>query len=178
MGCSMKFLRGPAAFYAEATRILDASPTFWCIAKTPTALLSTQREHAWKLAFFEHFENALEHRNDLVIKYIFSLPLTQQEILASAKADSGQAHRDLDRWLRLSKDPRIELRTIPWAAPFSCIIGDAETALLLVYPNQERACLVTDNAEVPFYREYFMQLLATADPDNERIVAALRKQIG
>lgn len=173
----MRFIRGPKAYYEEATRLLKTSKTFICLAKTPTAFLSSQREKPWQLEFYNEFKNAIENRKDIKIRYVFSLPLTKEEVLKTAQHDKKQALADLNSWLILSKDSRIDFRTLDYTAPFSFIIGDNETALLMIYPNGDRACLVLKNKEVPYYLEYFNQLADLANADNETTINKIKEMI-
>ncbi|MBI4895741.1 MAG: hypothetical protein HY831_04585 [Candidatus Aenigmarchaeota archaeon] len=173
----IKFIRGSEAYYNEATRLLKTSKTFICLAKTPTAFLSSQRTKPWQFEFYDAFKDTIQNRDDIKIRYIFSLPLTKEELVKTAKLNKEQSLDDLNAWLVLSKDSRVDFSTIEYTAPFSFIIGDHETALLLIYPNGERACLVLSNKEVPYYLEYFNQLAEKSNKNNDKIISEIKKHI-
>jgi hypothetical protein len=170
----IKFLKGSDKYYIEAMKCLEKSKMICCLAKTPTAFLSSQREKPWQMKFYNALTSILKNRKDIKIRYIFSLPLTKEELL---KEDKNTALKDLEEWKMLANDSRIDFRYIDFIAPFSCFISDNHTLLLLIYPNKERACLVLSNKEVSFYKEYFDQLAKQANKNNNSVIDAIRKEV-
>ena len=108
---------------------------------------------------------------------MFSLPLTKEELLNIAKTDKKQALQDLKDWEAFSHNPKIDLRYIESRNPFSCVIGNEYTAVLMVYPNGERGCMVVLNQALPFYTESFEQIFRGASKNNKTAIEDIKDTI-
>ncbi|MFQ5648192.1 MAG: hypothetical protein ACE5FW_03060 [Candidatus Aenigmatarchaeota archaeon] len=170
------FTKGKEAYYNEAAKILESSSTFKALAKTPTLFISSQRRLPHQKAYYKKLMEAIES-GGVAMEYIFSLPLTQEEILNIASSDQRQALSDLGAWDKFSNHPKIDLRYMEGRNPFSCVIGDKHTAVLFVYPGGERGCMTVLNERVPFYMEVFSQLFKGASRDNRSAIARVGKLV-
>lgn len=167
MDCSVKF--GKAAYYREAARILGASVTFRVLAKTPSLFITSQRRAPYQRAYYKRLIRALDSRK-VTIKYLFSLPLTRDELLRESRRT---ALRDLRAWQKFSTDPKISLRFIERPNPFSCVIGDRQTAVLLRYPK--RGCALLANGS--YYLRAFERLFETASSNHISAIAKIKRAI-
>ncbi len=170
------FIRGHHAYYKEAKKILEESKIFKVLAKTPSLFLSSQIARPYQKEYYDSLINAIKNR-EIRIKYLFSLPLTREEIIKIASTSIDQAVRDLNSWLRYSKNEKIKLKYISFKNPFSCVIGDSKTAVLMVYPNGGRGCLVLPNETVPFYNEAFEQLFDMASEEHEKEIQKIKREL-
>lgn len=99
------FIRGHHAYYKEAKKILEESKIFKVLAKTPSLFLSSQIVKTYQKEYYDSLINAIKNRK-IRIKYLFSLPLTREEIIKIASTSIDQAVRDLNSWLRNSKNKK------------------------------------------------------------------------
>jgi len=147
-----EFKIGREVYYDTAGKLLEDSNIFYVYCKTPTIFMSSQRVHEEQRRFHKKFFTEL--KRDIDIRYVFSLPYVEEDILNVAKKDKREALSILKEWKDVSKSSRIKLKFIEEKNPFSFLVYDKKTVFLAVYPNNKRGIIIFDNKEVPFFREY------------------------
>jgi len=170
------FRKGRNWYYDEATKIVQKTKTFKILAKTPTLFLSSQRIFDYQKKYYTTLMKRIE-KSDVHIQYLFSLPFTKDEIINRARKDMTTTVSDLEKWLSFSNHKYINLRYIEAHNTFSCVIGDTNTAVLMIYPSGERGCIVVSNDSVPFYTESFNELFKNAKSDHQYIIEEIKKII-
>lgn len=170
-----QFLKGNKAYYEMAAMLLKGSKVFRVYCKTPTIFMSSQRVTAEQKAFYETFKKELQR--DIDVRYVFSLPYVQEDILQVAKKDKNEALSILKEWESVSMNPKIGLRFVEERNPFSFLVFDKKAVFLAVYPNKERGVIVFDNEEVPFFREFFDQAFLAASDNLKQARQEIKREI-
>jgi hypothetical protein len=169
----MGFDRGMNAYYLRAKEILEESKVFKVLAKTPSLFLVSQRLYDYQRLYFDKLVERLQN-DDILIQYVFSLPLTRKELLEIGKKNIQDALKSLEEWRKYSNHQKIDLRYVKRVNPFSCCIGDKKTTVLLVYPSGERAAITFYNEENPYYMEVFNELFNTAEKNHESVIRRIK----
>jgi hypothetical protein len=171
-----KYMDGRESYYGMAGELLKGSKIFYVYCKTPTIFMSSQRAYESQRKFYEIFQDML--KKDIDIRYVFSLPLVKEDILAVARKDRQEALTILDEWAKTLENQKIKLKFIDEKNPYSFLVYDDKTIFLAIYPNKEkRGIIVFDNKEVPFFREFFDQIFQTASDDNQKAIEDIRKLV-
>ncbi len=169
---SIKFWGDKASYYLEAKRILKNSKTLKVVAKTPTLFITSQRKKDYQKKYYDELMRSL--KRNIRIEYLFSLPFTTEELLSE---DKKTAFKDLSEWSAFSKHPKINIRFLKTRNPFSCVIGDRETAVLIVYANGKRGCLTVSNNVTAFHNKAFSQLFRSASNKHGPAIKEIKKSI-
>lgn len=170
-----EFISGRKSYYEKAGEFLKDSGKFYVYCKTPTIFMSSQRVHEEQRKFFEIFNEVIKKNVD--IRYVFSLPLVKEDVLAVAKKDRQEAMSILDEWDRMLENEKVKLRFTEEKNPYSFLVYDNKTIFLAIYPNKERGIIIFDNKEVPFFRDSFEQIFDIASGDNKQAIDNIRKLV-
>jgi hypothetical protein len=171
-----EFMEGPESYYNKAGEFLKGSSIFYVICKTPTIFMSTGRVYDEQKNFYNLFQESL--KRDIDVRYVFSLPLVKEDILAVAKKDKAEALSILDEWSMTVDNPKIKLRFIKERPQYSFLVYDEKTIFLALYPKKDkRGIIIFDNREVPFFRESFNQAFEMASDDNKKAIKDIRELV-
>lgn len=170
----MEYREGNEAYYLESKKNLKSTKiSFEVVAKTPSLLFPAVTDYQ------QEYYNTLIERIDecqISIKYLFSLPFTEEEILQISKRNPQQALSVLSQWQKYSNGyPKIELRYFRMKNSSSFCVGDKETTVLVLEP--QRGAKTFENTEDPRFHNLFNSFYEKSEKNHDKAISEIRAKI-
>ncbi len=169
---------GNEHFYKKAIQIVNESKVFRGAAKTPALILPSERESPERKEYCDALMKKIKGGN-IKVKYLFSLPRTEEEIITGTNASGVEQWEEIRReWQELIRYKNVDLRWVDHDDFISCIIGNHHTLIGWKGLEDRKISAITYlNNEMCFYKDSFDMIFEKASNDNEKAINRIENKL-
>lgn len=170
----MRVREGDGAYYLEAKKILENTKNFFgVVAKTPSLFFPPVKDY--QLEYYNTLIKRIDE-GQVSMKYMFSLPYTEEEIVRISRQNPQQALDVLSQWQKYSNGyPKIDLRYFRMKNSVSFCVGDKETTALISTPK--RGAATFENTEEPKYQNFLNSLHEKSKKNHDKIISEIKAKL-